>query len=166
MKNVAILSGAENLIGVCGGNFGGDGGAFGIFYRAEFVVVCLDNVGLIFFCGGVKFFESVRLDPVVWLENTNVCAVSAFEAEIHTVAVARIGFVDDLDAGVLGGEFLDDFEGLVGGAIVDTDDLEILEGLTSNTSERLAQICFDVINGDQNREGGSGCCSRHVLIIQ
>ena len=48
---------------------------------------------------------------------------------VHAVAIARVFLVEDDDARVALGVFFDDVERMIGGAVVDTDDFEVFEGL-------------------------------------
>ena len=98
--------------------------------------------------------EGVKFKPVVGLKNTEVATAGELDSLVHAVAVAGVGFVEEAEAGVDGLVGFDDGEGVIGGAVVDTEDFEVAEGLVGEGVEGLAEVGGGVV--DRDKDGGEG----------
>lgn len=58
-----------------------------------------------------------------------------FKARLRAAATPGVGLGQDADAGIRGGDALDDFDGAVRRAVVDDDDFEVLVGLLQDRVE-------------------------------
>ena len=108
--------------------------------------------------------EGVKFKPVVGLKNTEVAAAGELDSLVHAVAVAGVGFVEEAETGVGGLVGFDDGEGVVGGAVVDTEDFEVAEGLVSEGVEGLTEVGGGVVDGDKDGEEGGGSRFRIRLL--
>ena len=105
----------------------------------------------------VHVLQGLGIKEVVRLEDGDVFALRGLKTLVHGVAVAAVGLVDDLEAGVLLHEGVDDAKGAVGGAIVDADDLDVLKRLRPGRLKALLKVLLDVADwhehGDERRVG-------------
>ena len=108
--------------------------------------------------------EGVKLEPVVGFEDAEVAAAGELDSLVHAVAVAGVGFVEEAETGVGGLVGFDDGEGVVGGAVVDTEDFEVAEGLMGEGVEGLAEVGGGVVDGDEDGEEGGGSRFRIRLL--
>lgn len=60
--------------------------------------------------------------------------------------------MEDAEARILCGVFVENRAGVVGGAVIDANRLPVGEGLGENRVQTLAQIWRDVIDGDDDGE--------------
>ena len=95
--------------------------------------------------------ERILKHKVVGLKDAHVLAARHLQAAVHRVAVAAVGLVDHLYTGVALHVLADDIWRAIGGAVVDTDYLDVLERLRHGGIEALAQVAFDIANGDKQR---------------
>lgn len=98
--------------------------------------------------------EGVELEPVVGFEEAEVAAAGELNSLVHAVAVAGVGLVEETETVVGGLVGFDDGERVVGGAVVDTEDFEVAEGLVDEGVESLAEIGGGVVDGDEDGEEG------------
>lgn len=98
--------------------------------------------------------EGVKLKPVVGFKDAEVATAGELDALVHTVAVAGVGFIKEAKTGVGGLVGFDDGEGVVGGAVVDTENLKVAEGLVSEGVKGLTEVGRGVIDGDEDGEKG------------
>ena len=98
--------------------------------------------------------EGVELEPVVGLKDAEVAAAGELDSLVHAVAVAGVGFVEEAEAGVGGLVGFDDGERIVGGAVVDAEDFEVVEGLVGEGVEGLTEVGGGVVDGDEDGEEG------------
>ena len=115
------------------------------------VKVALYHIGMLGIGLGDQLLERVLKHKVVGLKDAHVLAASHLQAAVHRVAVAAVGFIDHLYTGVALHVLADDIRRAIGGAVVDTDDLDVLERLRNGGIEALAQIALDIANGDKQR---------------
>ena len=95
--------------------------------------------------------ERILKHKVVGLKNAHVLTACHLQAAVHRVAVAAVGFVDHLYTGVALHVLADDIWRAIGGAIVDADDLDVFERLRHGGIKALAQVAFDIADGDKQR---------------
>ena len=98
--------------------------------------------------------EGVKFKPVVGLKDAEVAAAGELDSLVHAVAVAGVGFVEEAEAGVGGLVGFDDGERIVGGAVVDAEDFEVVEGLVGEGVEGLTEVGGGVVDGDEDGEEG------------
>ena len=91
--------------------------------------VALQNVKVLLLGAAAHVLKSIRVKEVIRLEDRDVLAAGHLKALVHRVAIAAVGLVYDLEAGVAIDIGVDDVERAVGRAVVDADDLDVLEGL-------------------------------------
>ncbi len=159
MKNSTVFLGSDNGLLINLGNTVIKS-ELGLRVGAAAIIIALNDVSFVFDGGMIHRSKSIRLDPVVWLENTDKFPFGAFEAEVHAVAVTGIFLIDDRNARIFFSEALHDGKRAVSGAIIDTDNLEIAKSLADEAGKRLSEILLNVVNWDKNRKFG-----RHILII-
>jgi len=63
---------------------------------------------------------------------------------------------DRADPGVAFGVFADDCRRSVAGAVIDDDDLDIPQRLGQDAIQAFADIGFDIVGGDDDRQSGQG----------
>lgn len=108
--------------------------------------------------------KSIRVKEVIRLEDRDVLAAGHLKALVHRVAIAAVGLVYDLEAGVAIDIGVDDVERAVGRAVVDADDLDVLEGLHACGLQALVQVPLDVADGDEDRDKRrAGCAHANIL---
>ena len=100
---------------------------------------------------GDQLLERILKHEVVGLKDAHVLTARHLQAAVHRVAVAAVGFVDHLDTGVALHVLADNRRRAVGRSIVNADDLDVLERLRHGGIEALAQVAFDIANGDEQR---------------
>ena len=115
------------------------------------VKVALYHIGMLGIGLGDQLLERILKHKVIGLQNAHVLAASHIQAAVHRIAVATIGLVDHLYTGVALHVLADDIRRAIGGAVVDTDDLDVPERLRHGRIEALAQIALDIANGDEQR---------------
>ena len=98
--------------------------------------------------------EGVKFKPVVGFEDAEVAAAGELDALVHAVAVAGVGFIKEAKTGVGGLVGFDDGEGVVGGAVVNTENLKIAEGLVGEGVKGLTEVGGGVVDGDEDGEKG------------
>ena len=98
--------------------------------------------------------EGVKLKPVVGLKDAEVATAGELDALVHAVAVAGVGLIKEAKTGVGGLVGFDDGEGVVGGAIVDTDNLKVAEGLVGEGVKGLTEVGGGIVDGDEDGEKG------------
>ena len=102
-------------------------------------------------CLGNQLLERVLKHKVIGLQNAHVLAAGHLQATVHRVAVAAVGLIDHLYAGVTLHVLADDIWRAIGGAVVDTDDLDVLKRLRHGGIEAFAQIALDIADGYKQR---------------
>lgn len=98
--------------------------------------------------------EGVKLKPVVGLKDAEVATAGELDALIHAVAVAGVGLVEETETGVGGLVGFDDGERVVGGAVVDTDNLKVAEGLVGEGVKGLTEVGRGIVDRDEDGEKG------------
>ena len=125
------------------------------------IKVRLRKVGIIAIGGRDKLFECVGRHKVIGLQDANVLATRHLQAVVHRVAVAAVGLVDHLYTGVALHVLADDIWRAIGGAVVDADDLDVLERLRHGGIEALAQVALTLQMGTSSETlGVSEFCKR------
>src|SRR5690606_11395029 len=72
---------------------------------------------------------------------------------------------DDADAGILCGEFRQDFRSAVGATIIDDDELEVTEGLAEDAPTGCRDVTLAIPDGhDDGNEGGDEAADRSLNI--
>ena len=143
--------------GGSGSGVGGRGDSWGGRVGSEFFeVVGLDDFGAVPFGELGETREGIKFEPVVGLKDTEIATAGEFDSLVHAVAVAGIGLIKEAEAGVSGLVGLEDGEGVIGGAVVNTEDFEIAEGLMGEGVKGLSEVGSGVVDGDENGEKG-GC---------
>ena len=99
-----------------------------------------------------KLFQRIGRHKVVGLENTHVLAARHLEPAVHRVAVAAVGLVDHLHTRVALHVLADNRRRVVSRAVIDTDDLNILERLRQGGIKTLTQVALNIVNGDKQRQ--------------
>jgi hypothetical protein len=99
------------------------------------------------------------VEAAVGIGTEEVLAGGVLDGLVHGVvlagpAVGEVADVDGLEAGVAGGEFVDDVAGAVGGAVVGDDDLEVGVILGEEAGEAAVDVGFFVLGGDEDGEAG------------
>lgn len=100
----------------------------------------------------VEFLESVRFEPVVRFENTDVFAAGFFEPLVHGITITGIFLVNNDDTRVFFGIFFNNVKRAVGRTVVETDDFEVAQSLADNAVQTLTQVFLDVIDRDKHGE--------------
>ena len=100
---------------------------------------------------GDQLLERILKHEVVGLKDAHVLAARHLQAAVHRVAVAAVGLVDHLYTGIALHVLADDIWRAIGGAVVDTDDLDVLKRLRHGGIETLAQVAFDIADGNKQR---------------
>ena len=95
---------------------------------------------------GDQLLERILKHKVVGLKNAHVLTARHLQTAVHRVAVAAVSFVDHLYTLIALHVLTDDIWRAIGGAVVDTDDLDVLERLRHGGIEALAQVAFDIAN--------------------
>lgn len=95
------------------------------------------------------------LDPVVGFEDGNPLAVRLVEPAVTGGAVALVVLVDHHDAFVARGMGAHDVKRVVGGAVIQADDLQVLVRLSLDAVERLIEVGSCVVDGDD--DGNQRC---------
>ena len=98
--------------------------------------------------------EGVKFKPVVGFEDAEVAAAGELDALVHAVTIAGVGLIKEAKTGVGGLVGFDDGEGVVGGAVVDTENLKIAEGLVGEGVKGLTEVGGGVVDGDKDGEKG------------
>ena len=115
------------------------------------IKVALYHIGMLSIGLGDQLLERILKHKVVGLKNAHVLTARHLQTAVHRVAVAAVGFVDHLYTGVALHVLADDIRRAIGGTVIDTDDLDVLERLRHGGIEALAQIALDIANGDKQR---------------
>ena len=110
-------------------------------------VSCLDDVEGVFESAGEPQHVLVhaRLDPVVRFDDGDVGALRFGKAAIACGAVSLVLLVEDADAPVLCCMSAHDFEGPVGGAVVEADNLEVAVSLRLDAVKALIEIALGIV---------------------
>ena len=98
--------------------------------------------------------EGVKFKPVVGFKDADVATAGELDSLVHAVTIAGIGFIKEAKTGVGGLVGFDDGEGVVGGAVVDTENLKIAEGLVGEGVKGLTEVGRGVVDGDEDGEKG------------
>ena len=96
--------------------------------------------------------EHAGFDPVVGLEDGDPLAVRFLQAAIARGSVTLVLLVDDDDALVVFGVALHDLQGVVGRAVVQADDLEVVVRLAFEAVERLVEVGARIVDRDDHRD--------------
>ena len=92
-----------------------------------------------------------QLNPVVGLDNGNPGAGRLGQAAVAGGAVALVLFIDNLNALVLRGVALHGGKRIVGAAIVEQDDFQVLVSLPDDAIQTLLQVRAGIVNRYDNR---------------
>ena len=115
------------------------------------VKVALYHIGMLSIGLGDQLLERILKHKVVGLKDAHVLAARHLQAAVHRVAVAAVGLVDHLYTGVALHVLADDIWRAIGRTVVDTDDLDVFERLRHGGIKALAQVAFDIADGDKQR---------------
>src|SRR5699024_10176674 len=96
--------------------------------------------------------QSVARERVVGVEEGQVRTARQAHAPVAHRTESAVLLVDELDALVLCGESGCDLGGGIGAAVVDEDDLQVLQGLVDHAREACLQVGGHVVDGDEDRE--------------
>ena len=99
-----------------------------------------------------KLFQGIERHNVIGFQNTHVLAARHIQPAVHGVAVAAVGLIDHLDAGVALHVLADNRRRVVGRTVVDADNLDVPERLRHGRIKALAQVAINVIDGDKQRQ--------------
>ena len=114
---------------------------------------------------GDQLLERILKHKVVGLKNTHVLTVCHLQTAVHRVAVTAVGFVDHLDALIALHVLADDIWRAIGGTVVNANDLNVFERLRHGGIEALAQVAFDIADGDKQRNfGGIRVLQENLLL--
>ena len=142
----------------------------GILFRGVALLVgeevALHDIGVMLLGEIVQFLEHLGGGEIVGLDDADVFSACKAEALVHGVAVARVGLVDDLDAVVHLRVLVKNGGGGVGGAVVEADDLDVLERLSHEAVKALPQIALNVADGyeDANFAGDGHVISSKRIV--
>lgn len=145
-KNEVILARVDNLASI----FGMNNFELAVLAILKQIIIRFDDIGVVPVSKLIKLFEGVDFEIIIGLEDTDIFAMGKFNSLVHTVAIAGVRLVENDYARVFGGEFLDDSQRIISGAVVDTDDFEFGEGLVDQASESRAQKLGSVVNWNKN----------------
>ena len=115
------------------------------------VKVALNDIGMLGVGLGNQLLKRILEHKVIGLQNAHVLATRHLQAAVHRVAVAAVGLVNHLDARISLHVLADDIRRAIGRAVVDADDLNVLERLRNGRIEALAQVAFNVADGNKQR---------------
>ena len=115
------------------------------------VKVALYHIGMLSIGLGDQLLERILKHKVIGLKDAHVLAARHLQAAVHRVAVTAVGLVDHLYTGVALHVLADDIWRAIGGAVIDADDLDVLERLRHGGIEALAQVALDIADGDKQR---------------
>ena len=102
------------------------------------VKVAFYHIGMLSIGLGDQLLERILKHKVVGLKDAHVLTARHLQAAVHRVAVAAVGFVDHLYTGVALHVLANDIRRAIGGAVVDTDNLDVLKRLRHGGIEALA----------------------------
>jgi len=109
------------------------------------------NIQIVLLRPFVKLFKKGWLKEIVGVEEGGVFASCAYNSLVSGGGNSRVVFRNYPDTGVLCLVFLYDIQCMVGGAVVNADYLNFLEGLVNDAVQRGAQIIIGVVNRHYNR---------------
>lgn len=101
-----------------------------------------------------KAREGVKLKPVVGFKDADIAPAGELDSLVHAVTIAGVGLIKEAKTGVGGLVGFNDGEGVVGGAVVDAENLKIAEGLVGEGVKGLAEVGRGVVDGDEDGEKG------------
>jgi hypothetical protein len=85
-------------------------------------------------------------EPVVAVDEPDVSTGGLIEAGVTGVTVADVVIdMDDPEPGVTFGVLIEDARTMVGGVVVDRDDLDVAEGLLEDGVQTLAEISVNAV---------------------
>ena len=98
--------------------------------------------------------EGVKFKPVVGFKDADVATAGELDSLVHAVTIAGVEFIKEAKTWVGGLVGFDDGEGVVGGSVVDTENLKIAEGLVGEGVKGLTEVGRGVVDGDEDSEKG------------
>ena len=98
--------------------------------------------------------EGVKLKPVVGFKDADIAPAGELDSLVHAVTITGVGFIKEAKTGVGGLVGFDDGEGVVGGAVVDAENLKVAEGLVGEGVKGLTEVWRGVVDGDEDGEKG------------
>ena len=98
-----------------------------------------------------------REQGVIAVEEGDIASLGCLDARIAGAPHASVGLVDDRDAIVFGGEFGARSQGVVGGTVVDEDDLQLFggDGLLTKAFDGGGDGVGAVVSGDDDADGNA-----------
>ena len=111
------------------------------------------HVGVVFERGSHEQFRGVLGDPIVGVEELDVCAFCLAEGEVAGGGDAGVGFVDDGHALVGGGVGVEDCGRAVGAAVVDEQQFEIREFLPQYGIDAAAYAFLGIVDRHDDADG-------------
>ncbi len=94
------------------------------------------------------FFQTLRVKPIVAVQQKNPLRAGTLHAEPTRRRHAAVGFVEDADARIARGVFVADCAGIVRRAVVHENQLEVRDRLREHALDALGQILFDLVDGN------------------
>ena len=94
--------------------------------------------------------KEIWVDFIVRIEEADEVAGGFFEALVASGGLTLIFLSDDFDAGVFLGVLCDNCGGIVGGAIVNTNNFKILISLSENGIEAFWKVFGGIVNWNDN----------------
>ncbi len=113
-------------------------------------VVALHDVKTMAMGVAPQRLEHVGGGEVVRLADADVLACRMLDTLVHRVTVAGVRLVHKLDAAVAFLILADDVGRIVGRAVVDADDLDVLERLAEQAVKAFGQVLRRVVDGYEN----------------
>ena len=113
--------------------------------------VANDHVALVLLAEGHHLLEGRLGDDVVGVGEHEPRAARVLHAIVACVTKATIGLAMVLDVGIAQGIRARDVARVIGGAVVDEDDLHLLERLVDDRLDALGNVLADVVHGDDQR---------------
>ena len=126
--------------------------------RRHVIFLAIDNVRIIIFGERVHFLKGGRCKSIIGVHEKRV-----FTARSKKAVIARRGSTARIFAHMVKAKppvkfrdiTFDNRAGIIGGAIVDNNNLEVLKRLHENTFKSLADKFFRVVEGNNNRDSRS-----------
>lgn len=131
--------------------------------------VDVHDLRVIFFGGGEKFFQRVRQNVIVAVDEANIFSARMFDAGVACRTETEIFFVaHEADFIVAAVKFLAQFGSTVGRGVVDENYLKILEGLRQNAVDANFYILLDFVHRHDDGNCGTvihDIASKKIFIV-
>ena len=101
-----------------------------------------------------KFWKKCNIPHIIPIQETNPFAFSIIKGEVTGGGDTGIWFVENAEAMVFLGVFIEDGTGVIRRAIVHAQTFPIGKGLRKHGVQALTQVWRDIVNGnDDGKEG-------------